>query len=307
MEKISVIITTYNRPKWLQNAVISAINQDFSDKEIIVVDDGSVGEETNLLVRNYPYINYIYQKNNGLGVARNTGLAASKGQFIQFLDDDDWLEPNSCSEKFNIISQNPDLSAVYSDLFITNQEGQVISRYFQNFKGSPPTGDIYKMMIVNNFIPVHSLLWRRSIIENLGGFPTRSGHEDWELIIRAAEFGKFEFIDKPLGYYRLHQNNMSKSFKLMITGKLALHETIFNSIRFESLPVLIKNNLLLKFSLQQYAFGSKRLAIKYYSFVSNEDASSQFFKVATRLLLLSPRLITKILLLLNHYFHKNHA
>jgi glycosyltransferase involved in cell wall biosynthesis len=307
MCEVSIIITTFNRPEWLKIAIESAINQNFSKKEIIVVDDGSAGEETNLLVRDYPFVKYIYQKNQGLGVARNTGLAASKGYFIQFLDDDDWLEANSCSEKINIINQKPDLSAVYSDLYITNQEGQVISKYFQNYKGSPPTGDIYERIIVNNFIPVHSPLWRKSIIENLGGFATRSGHEDWELIIQAAVNGKFDFIDKPLGYYRLHQKNMSKSFKVMITGKLALHETIVNSERFDSLPGSIKINLLLKYSLQQYAFGSQGLANKYYSLALKGEERNQYLRVVTRILLNSPRLISKSLLLLNHNFHKIHA
>lgn len=307
MEKISIIITTHNRPNWLKNAVISAINQDFPDKEVVVVDDGSTVDNQKIIEEFQPFIKFIYQTNQGLGNARNTGLVASRGEFIQFLDDDDWLEPNSCSEKINIIYQNPDLSAVYSDLYKTNQEGEIISKYFQYFKGSPPTGDIYEMIIVNNFIPVHSLLWRKSIIENLGGFPTRSGHEDWELIIRAAEQGKFEFIDQPLGYYRQHHNNMSKSFKLMITGKLALHETIVNSKRFESLPVSIRLNLLVKFSLQQYAFGSQSLANKYYSLALTGNKSNQCLGVITKILLNSPRLITKSLLLLNHNFHKFHA
>ena len=78
MEKISIIITTHNRPNWLKNAVISAFNQDYPEKEIIVVDDGSTVDNQKILEEFHPFIKYVYQNKQGPGDARNTGIEKAR-------------------------------------------------------------------------------------------------------------------------------------------------------------------------------------------------------------------------------------
>lgn len=92
---VSVIITSYNRPKLIYDAVKSVIGQTFKDYEIIIVDDAS-NEQTQqsieLICKEFDSIKYVrHIENKGLPVARNTGLSIAKGEFVSFLDDDIWM------------------------------------------------------------------------------------------------------------------------------------------------------------------------------------------------------------------------
>ncbi|GAB2972539.1 hypothetical protein GCM10027049_02970 [Mucilaginibacter puniceus] len=98
---VSIIIPTYNRADMLASAIESAIKQTYLNKQIIVVDDGSV-DETRELVAQYPQVEYIYQTNGGQGKARNTGLQMAQGVYIASLDSDDIWNDNfieRCIEK----------------------------------------------------------------------------------------------------------------------------------------------------------------------------------------------------------------
>src|SRR5215218_5526383 len=90
MSLVSVIITTYNHSHYLPQAISSVLRQDFQNKEIIVVDDGSK-DNTKEIVAQYPQVRYIYQTNKGLSAARNTGIDNSTGEYLIFLDADDWF------------------------------------------------------------------------------------------------------------------------------------------------------------------------------------------------------------------------
>ncbi len=306
MDKISIIITTHNRPLWLKKAVISAVYQDYINKEIIVVDDGSTIDNQKIIEKFEPQIKFVYQNNQGLGGARNTGIEESQGEYIQFLDDDDWLETNSISEKYKLFKTDNNLSAVYSDLFITNSQGKILRKYYQNNKNPLPSGDIYQEIIQNNFIPVHSLLWRKTDLIKVNGFPIRNGHEDWETIIKVAEFGNFEYLDKPLGYYRQHTKNLSGSYSIMISGKLQLQDIITSSHRFSKLSNNLQKKILLKFSIQNYAYGEKSNAYHYFS-MANQIKPHNSLHFLTSLLLKLPPQVSRSLLIFNHRIHRINA
>ena len=91
MSLISVIITTYNRRSYVKEAVLSVLSQDYPEKEIIVVDDGSTDGSADE-VQGLP-VTYIHKENGGISSARNVGIEASRGDYLAFLDVDDlWLK-----------------------------------------------------------------------------------------------------------------------------------------------------------------------------------------------------------------------
>ncbi len=102
--KVSVILPVYNQEKYLETAINSLRNQSLKDIEIICVNDGSTDNSLNILndyVQKDARIKLINQKNQGPGAARNTGLKAAKGEYIAFLDPDDWFEKNAMEELYN--------------------------------------------------------------------------------------------------------------------------------------------------------------------------------------------------------------
>ena len=268
---ISVIIPTYNRPLWLSQAIESAINQTLLPLEIIVINDGSISNESEKIVKKYPGVQYYWQENKGPGAARNYGYELSKGRFIQFVDDDDWLSPDALAEKMTLFQNIPELDIVYSDLFITNANGDIKKRFYRSLNRPLPSGDIYPILIQRNLFPPVSLLWRREIFERGGGFPCRYGHEDWELFIKVAEFSMFGVVDKPLGYYRVHRGSLTTAFNTMYIGKIVFQESLFNSSRFNGLPIKLKQKLLCKYALEQWGWGDKGLAKKFINEASKLD------------------------------------
>jgi glycosyltransferase involved in cell wall biosynthesis len=263
MDLISVIISAYNRTQWLREAIESAIQQTYQPVEVIVVDDGSTNPEVQKIIKEYSQVTYLYQDNHGLGSARNQGITASSGNWIQFLDDDDWLTPDSLEQKYKSSINTPSVDVVYSDLYLCHENGEVFKQYYQDTRRPLPTGDIFRQLLNRNFIPAHALLWNRSTLEKYSGFPEHSGHEDWECLIKASMFAKFEYIDLPLGYYRQHPNSMSRNFDLMFAGKLKFQQELVESSRFRGLPDKDRNNLLCKFSLQQWGYGQPSLALDF--------------------------------------------
>ena len=108
-KKISVVIPVYNtEPNYIDKAINSVLNQTYKNIEIIVVNDGSTDKATleYLKTINNPDIKIINQENKGLGGARNTGIENSTGEYIGFLDSDDWLDNNFYEVLYNLCEKN---------------------------------------------------------------------------------------------------------------------------------------------------------------------------------------------------------
>lgn len=131
--KISIIVPAYNVEKYITKCVMSLLEQTYKNLEIIIVNDGSVdstGEIVDAFVEKDKRIYAIHQKNGGLPNARNTGLRCATGQYVMFLDSDDWLEPNCCE---NIIQE---IEKENADL--------LFFEYYKEFKDKTVTVQTYK-------------------------------------------------------------------------------------------------------------------------------------------------------------------
>lgn len=106
---LSIIIPVYNVESYLEECLVSVVNQNFSDFEIILVNDGSTDNSFEICAsyrKKYDIIKLISQSNKGLAAARNTGISISKGEYITFLDSDDYLDVNYCAVMYGIISKH---------------------------------------------------------------------------------------------------------------------------------------------------------------------------------------------------------
>jgi glycosyltransferase involved in cell wall biosynthesis len=120
MPKVSVIIPTYNCAQYITEAIESVLNQTYKDFEIIVVDDGST-DNTNEILRSYiekKKIRYFYQENSGVSSARNMGVRVSQGEYISFLDSDDFWEVNHLQQLLNAMWKYPTCSVAFSAIEI---------------------------------------------------------------------------------------------------------------------------------------------------------------------------------------------
>ena len=109
---ISVIIPTFNRKKYLGEAIESILKQDYQPMEIIVIDDGST-DNTETLMKKYPDVHYVYQENTGQAAARNRGIALAKGEYLAFLDSDDIWLAGKLHLQMNYMQNHPEVKMLF--------------------------------------------------------------------------------------------------------------------------------------------------------------------------------------------------
>src|SRR5881628_3332235 len=112
---VSVIITTYNQGRYISETIHSAIEQDFDDREIIVVDDGSTDDTPTLVVAFGQRVLYLRQRNQGVAGSRNAGILQARGEFLAFLDGDDLWEPHKLSRQVRAARDNPLSGLIVAD------------------------------------------------------------------------------------------------------------------------------------------------------------------------------------------------
>lgn len=132
MEKISIIIPTYNNAKYLVRCIDSILNQTYKNIEIIIVDDGSTDNTKDILKKyDYKSINYIYQKNRGVSSARNKGLQNSSGEYIMFLDSDDFYDCNYCKKMLKALI-NSDSDICISGMKYKYPNFEILKEYYKS-------------------------------------------------------------------------------------------------------------------------------------------------------------------------------
>jgi glycosyltransferase involved in cell wall biosynthesis len=200
MALTSIIIPTHDRPALLERAVESA-RRAGAAVEIVVVDDGSK-DETSAVCASFRGIVYIrLEERRGVGYARTTGIAASSGSYISFLDDDDARLPGSIDRQLAILEATPDAALVYGQIYRAAQSLAIDGR--PPFPQFCPSGDVFWMLISSNFIPSSAVVVRRSAIESIGGlFHEATPADDWDLWLRIAERYPIAALPEPVSIYR---------------------------------------------------------------------------------------------------------
>jgi glycosyltransferase involved in cell wall biosynthesis len=208
MTTVSVIIPAFNASAFIIEAIESVVCQTLDGVEIIVVDDGS-SDETVSLVRTFgKAIKLITQSNRGASEARNRGVREASGEFVAFLDADDLWEPNKLSRQMAAVGRGDGIC--YTDRVNFGQLGALSE--LQSDGVLQPSGNVYRDLLLCNFITTSSVLMRRQLFLDLGGFNKclRVAH-DWDLWLRVAENYTVVFCAEPLVRYRVHSSGISKT------------------------------------------------------------------------------------------------
>lgn len=198
MATVSIIITTHNRPALLPRAIESA-RAAGRDIEIVVVDDASA-DDTASVCRAISDINYVrIERNQGVAGARNVGLVASSGEYLSFLDDDDLRLPHSIDRQVRLLEQAPDAGMIYAQAIARDAKGAE-REIFPEFC---PQGDLLWELLVRNFIPSGSVVFRRECLAQVGLLDESiPGIDDWDLWIRIAELFPVLAVETPAIVWR---------------------------------------------------------------------------------------------------------
>ena len=206
---ISVVIPTYNRVELLKRSIDSVINQTIKPFEIIIVDDGSNDGTQAMVKKKYDSLKLIKQKNKGASAARNSGIRASSGEWICFLDSDDEWKNDKLEKQITAVANNSDYKFFHSnEIWIKNGK-----RINQKKKHKKYGGDIFKKCLDMCRISPSSVLIDKNIFEEIGFFNVNLVVcEDYELWLRICDKYEVFFIDEPLILkYGGHQGQLSYS------------------------------------------------------------------------------------------------
>ncbi len=213
---ISVIVPCYKQARFLGEAIESVLAQTYPNFEIIVVDDGSP-DDASEVAAGYPCVRYIRQQNQGVSAARNAGTRQSKGYYLFFLDADDRLLPDALEVSLNYLKTYPEAALVYG------------RNRFISLDGSPlpithrPSveGNHYLALLGYNYILTGTAMMRRDVFEALGGFNTSlHGCEDYDFNLRVARSFPIYCHQQEIMEYRRH--GTSASHDLVVQMKTAL-------------------------------------------------------------------------------------
>ena len=202
--KVSVVIPTYNCGAYILQAVASVFQQSFTDYELIVVDDGSSDRTGEILAPYRDRLHFISQANQGVGSARNRGLAAAKGEFVVFLDADDYFLPNKLTHQVAVFQQQPHLGIVHSGWRQVNQDGDFLAdvcRWQQI-----PQLDLESWLRWKPVGTMGTMMFRRDWLRRVGGFTPGLTHaEDVDLVLRLLSAGcAIAWLPEITICYRLH-------------------------------------------------------------------------------------------------------
>jgi glycosyltransferase involved in cell wall biosynthesis len=211
MPKVSVVIPNYNQTRFISAAIQSLLEQTYPSFEIIVVDDGSADNCREVVAGFGRRVRYIWQENQGLGGARNTGIRAAKGEFIGLLDaDDQWL-PSFLETMVSLTAGYPKAAVYYCCAHAMDADGRELPQQF----GGPPRSPeaMHRTLLRANFLIPSTILMRKAIVVEAGLFEQKlqsiHGCEDWDLWLRLLPEHSFVGTSAPLVLYRLHDSTLS--------------------------------------------------------------------------------------------------
>ena len=295
LKLLSIIIPCYNGEKFIKEAIDSAIAQTYSNKEIIVVNDGSTDRSCEIVREYGDQVQLIDQKNSGVSAARNRGIWDAEGEYIMLLDADDALHPEVASRKIKMVEQGENIGLVLGHFSFIDQEGNCLDMGTR--KREIPSDDCFYYMVKKSFGPL-ACLFKREVVKHVGWFdPFLKGSEDHDFFIRVAGKFRIAYDTEVGGYYRENFNSVTRNSAFMIRECKRMYKK--NSTIREDRKQYWMSKTIGK--MHVYNFYYRRVMLE----PGSHEPSSYFSRVANwwgvcakhpELFFLSPMLATRVMM-----------
>lgn len=238
---VSIILACYNCEDLVSKAIDSVVGQSYDDWELLIVDDGSTDSSLEILRRygaNDPRIKVYTQQNQGVSKARNLALSHASGEFLCFLDADDWLPENSLQARINKFQESPAISFVDGQVDVYDETGKTIQRTWKPaFRGNP-----HRQLVRLSSSCFLGLTWMiRRKPGQVYQFDESVKHgEDLLLFERLSRGGGvYDFVDQPVYCYRNRAGSAMKDADGLGEGYRALRKIFTASHAFRTTDRLI--------------------------------------------------------------------
>ena len=252
--RISVIMPCYNGERYLEESIQCVLNQSYKDIELIIVDDGSTDDSKDIIKTYGKRVRLFEQTNKGPYPSRNLGIHHSTGEFIAFLDADDYWAPDCLEKLYNgMIQTNADLSYCgWQNILENGDNGPLYV---------PPAyekGDLFASFLKGCPWPIHAALIRKEIVDKINGFSTRCfSAMDYDFWIRtSAVTQNITLVPEVLAFYRWHDQGQISSvkWKQILNARIVRHDFIVNNPSLVSHIPKKNLNKLLNGQITQQAY-----------------------------------------------------
>ena len=218
---VTVICVCYNQGPFVREAILSILNQTYRSVQLVVVDDGSCDDSVGAIrecLFHHPEIEFLpLLENRGYCKAFNHALSHAKGDYIIDFAADDILLPSRITKGVTALTRAGDQYGVhFTDAWWIAEDGSNLYRHSERFPHhSIPEGDIYKDLIQRFFICSPTMMFRRKVIESLGGYDESLAYEDFDFWIRSSRSFLYCYSPEALVKKRVVKNSMShKQFRI---------------------------------------------------------------------------------------------
>lgn len=212
---VSVVIPAYNAAWCVGKAIDSVLEQDYTERELLVVDDGSSDDTAAVLAGYGSAIRVITQSNGGLSSARNVGILASRGSLVAFLDADDWWMPGKLKRQVELMDSRPDLGFSSTAARVEDTDGRLLNLWV----GSGRNGSFLEHLFGSNGAVPGSgsaVMVRRALFDRVGIFDeSLRSLEDIDMWMRLAAASSYADIDEPLVVILKRPASMSRNLDVM--------------------------------------------------------------------------------------------
>jgi glycosyltransferase involved in cell wall biosynthesis len=220
-----VIIPTFNHAQYLRHALQTVLDQSYENWEVIIIDNFST-DETEAVIASFSDSRISYKKNHNGGViavSRNAGIFLAKGEWVAFLDSDDFWAANKLQVCLEHVSNNVDL--IYHDMVVVGDQSKTIrQREIKSWQVNTPI--VIDLMVRGNTLTTSSVMVRTRLLKQVNGMNESYGMvaaEDYNTWLRISQLSDgFKHIPKKLGFYRVHNIGISSSKDMSLPTSHAL-------------------------------------------------------------------------------------
>jgi len=234
-----VLIDTYNHERFIEQAIVSVLEQDFpaTEREIIVVDDGSTDHTPEIVKKFEPHVRLLRKENGGQASAFNAGIPECKGEIVTFLDGDDWWAPTKLQAVARALADEPSIGLVghgITEVFSDGRQHTELIREVPRFRLDSVDG-ARTFRLRKNFLGTSRMTLRSEVLRKIGNVPEALRIEaDEYLFTLAGLFSDVMILRESLTFYRLHESNafqISDGSTLTLRKKQRVLEVLAESLK----------------------------------------------------------------------------
>jgi len=221
---VTILIPAYNHAAYIEECILSVLNQTYDNLEIIIINDGST-DDTESVIKNVidnknsiSNIEYYSQDNQGVCKTLNRGIKLAEGKYIASIASDDVWVTDKIEKQVDFLEKNNDVGLVFTDTFFIHDQSKAslkhtdykpeIKKYFLN---GIQNVNIHNKLLYDCFIPAVSVMMRKDCLDIVGYYDEELKSEDYNMWLRFTMLYPIGFIDEPLAYQRKHDNNASNN------------------------------------------------------------------------------------------------